>query len=342
MENTIVSGNSGMGKKSFPGSTLKIIAMGLMLLDHIGATILEPYMDRAPIYMDGVRISHPAWYLPVSIIDALLRCVGRLAFPIFIFLMVEGFKHTSNKGKYALRLLLFAVISEVPFDLANDGKWYNPGYQSVYVTLLLGFLFMWFAHWIKDKNIAVFPGMLLAFSSCAVAGFLFAKGVFRKFYGLFRKWNMVGEYEWIVILAISIFVFTVLLFLITMYQKKTQSIPMTNRLCADLLVLVVLMHIANLLSTDYSCFGVLAIAVAYALRNNNFTCVTGACVVLIISNPIEIMALSILLFLDRYNGERGLKIKYSFYAFYPVHLFILYVIAWLIGAWPGVFGWSGM
>ena len=99
--------------------TLRILACLFMLLDHIG-------------YCLGG--SHPL-YLP-------FRCIGRLAFPIFVFLIVNGFRHTSNRPRYALRLALFAVISQVPFALFCDQKTYFSN-GNVFVTLLICLLVLW-------------------------------------------------------------------------------------------------------------------------------------------------------------------------------------------------------
>jgi len=95
---------------SIPQEGLKIIACVSMLLDHIGA-YLVPW----------------AW----------LRMVGRLAFPLYCFLLVQGIAHTSSLRRYGMRLLLFAVISEVPYDLLKYGK-LDFGGQNAIVTLLLG------------------------------------------------------------------------------------------------------------------------------------------------------------------------------------------------------------
>ena len=86
--------------------------MALMLMDHLWATLL-PAQD---------------W----------LTCAGRVAFPIFAFMAVEGYFHTRNFKKYALRMLVFAVLSEIPFDLMYGGTWFYPVHQNVIWTLLIG------------------------------------------------------------------------------------------------------------------------------------------------------------------------------------------------------------
>ena len=93
-------------------ATLHILAMAFMLMDHLWATLL-PAQE---------------W----------LTCVGRIAFPIFAFMAVEGYFHTHNLKKYLLRMLIFAVISEVPFDLMYGGTWFYPVHQNVIWTLMMG------------------------------------------------------------------------------------------------------------------------------------------------------------------------------------------------------------
>lgn len=71
-----------------------------------------------------------------------LRIIGRLAFPLFCFLLVESFYFTENRKKHFCKIAVLAVISEIPFDIFNDNKIINMGYQNVCVTLALGFLML--------------------------------------------------------------------------------------------------------------------------------------------------------------------------------------------------------
>ena len=93
-------------KRGISGSTLKIIAIITMLIDHIGAVVIAPVMIQRSgnLYMEDDLYG----------IYSLLRTIGRIAFPIFCFLLVEGFVHTRNVKRYAIRLGLFAIISEIP------------------------------------------------------------------------------------------------------------------------------------------------------------------------------------------------------------------------------------
>ena len=54
-----------------------------------------------------------------------MRCLGRIAFPLFCFVLVEGFFHSSNRNRYLGRLLFFTALSEIPFDLVLKGSIWN-------------------------------------------------------------------------------------------------------------------------------------------------------------------------------------------------------------------------
>ena len=125
----------------FSGSTLKIIALVIMFIDHVGAVIVQRTMS-----MPGFE--HNFWsslYWP-------LRYVGRLAFPIFCFLLVEGYVHTSDVKKYMRRILVFALISEIPFNLAITGKIFDLNYQNVFFELALGIGAMYYLELVEKKQ----------------------------------------------------------------------------------------------------------------------------------------------------------------------------------------------
>lgn len=124
-------------KFGFSGSTLKIIAIITMFIDHTGATVVQGMLKLPAIKADAQT------YAMVRDIYSLMRDIGRIAFPIFCFLLVEGFLHTRNVKKYVLRLFLFALISEIPFDFALKPNWFYPSKQNVYFTLLIGLLVLW-------------------------------------------------------------------------------------------------------------------------------------------------------------------------------------------------------
>lgn len=107
-------------------AALHIIAMLFMLMDHLWATLL-PAQE---------------W----------LTCVGRIAFPIFAFMSVEGYFHTHNFKKYLLRMLVFAVISEIPFDLMYGGTWFYPVHQNVIWTFILGLLGIHIMETVRKKK----------------------------------------------------------------------------------------------------------------------------------------------------------------------------------------------
>lgn len=97
--------------------TLKMIAVLAMLIDHIGAVLLPQYR--------------------------ILRIIGRIAFPIFAYTLVEGFLHTHDVKKYMMRMGILALVSELPFDLVFFGTPLEFGKQNVFFTLFLGLVMLY-------------------------------------------------------------------------------------------------------------------------------------------------------------------------------------------------------
>lgn len=113
---------------------LKLIACVSMLLDHIGITLVLRALQAMPAKNEQYGLLVGIYYG--------LRIIGRIAFPIYCFLLVEGAYHTRNPGKYGLRLLIGMLLSEIPFDLAFSSRGrmlFDWSSNSVMLTLLLGF-----------------------------------------------------------------------------------------------------------------------------------------------------------------------------------------------------------
>lgn len=129
--------------RGLTGNELKLIACLCMVCDHIGYVLIENGVlyGRNPDYW-ALAIATPEgqhWLLAAKV----LRIIGSLAFPIFAYMLVEGFLHTKNLRNYLRNLLLCALVSEVPFDLACYHTWFYPFYQNVCFTLFLGVVTMW-------------------------------------------------------------------------------------------------------------------------------------------------------------------------------------------------------
>ncbi len=135
-----------MNFKSFKildGSILKLIAIITMLIDHLALILLsnEDFATEALLTIGSKQIS----------IYFILRRIGRLAFPIFCFLIAQGFLHTKNLKKYLLNLFVFAIASEIPFNLMVGGKFLYFGKHNIYFTLLLGVIALWVIDNINDS-----------------------------------------------------------------------------------------------------------------------------------------------------------------------------------------------
>ena len=266
------------------GSFLKTVAVITMLIDHIGAGIVYPML------LNGLTLFSLSFNESV-LVYRILRIIGRTAFPIFCFLLVEGFFHTKNRKLYALNLFVFALLSEIPFDLAlipanefshtlqigealrtNTAVYLED--QSVYCTLFLGFLVIW--------------AIEAAFAGCASV------------------------------------------------SKDRPSLRTPAYLAGALVSFLAVLagyFAADVLYTDYDHKGVILIVIFYLLYRMRPLALGAAYVYISLFGHNEVFSLPGFVLMFFYNGKRGYikgKMKYAFYAFYPVHLFLIYVIRTLL------------
>lgn len=326
------------------GSTLKIIAIITMFIDHVGAALFEHYLYKflEPLGADYCEAAIKAklpwlWFnwmgdpAAVQNIDMTLRMIGRIAFPIFCFLLVEGFLHTRNLKKYMIRLGIFALVSDVPFDLAFFGE-IGLGHQNVFFTLLLGVMALACIDYIKHKDKDTFNGFFKFLGKIAViiAGVLGAVGAVTSMliipgYLLY----MAFEIDEVIPTLILGYILGTVIYLVVSskwdMEKKT-------RVGSGLFATLFFFCLAELLNTDYAGWGVLAIVAIYVFRNAKSNGFVWGMIALTIKSIGEGVAFLDLIPLKFYNGKRGLKMKYFFYAFYPVHLFLLFLLRyWILG-----------
>ena len=229
---------NGCSRFSMTGSALKLLAVVSMVVDHVGMFVFRNNEAFQQVLCTlGSREITPYF---------LMRAFGRLAFPIFAFLIVEGFVHTRNRFKYGRNLLLFALISELPWNLIHAGTWHYST-QNVFFTLFLGYMGLCCMSYWKEVPMKKVVGLLL-------------------------------------LLAVSF---------------KFRA--------------------------DYGYRGFAFILMLYALRDSLLLkSVIGCCML-----PGAWMPGLAFIPIALYNGKRGFIQgvwgKYCFYAFYPVHLLILYL-----------------
>lgn len=245
---------------------LKLIAIISMTIDHVGAAIGTTCKD-GNLYLSGL--------IPLNIYN-LLRCIGRIAFPIYCYLIVEGFYHTRNVKKYALRLFIFSIISQIPFSLAFLKSATDFSDLNVYFTLLFGLICVLLADEAKKH-----------YKECKETG-------------------------------ASAVLYTV-------------GYP---------LAIILIMIVSVIIHTDYSAFGIMLILLFYFFRTDKEKPLTDkenskkfiwlfisiALATIIFSNTVELLGLLAMLPIGFHNNKKGPSMKYVFYAYYPVHLIILYMI----------------
>lgn len=287
-ENTVVFGETALSGTKLKGLTsthLKIIAIIAMLIDHIGAVVV-PYFQS--VYAHSLE---SIFWTQMMITP--MRLIGRIAFPIFAFLIVNGFFHTKDLKKYLIRLSLFALISEPFFDFALFGQFFNASHQNVFFTLALGLAAIWGYDNISKKNSANFIAGLFV----ACIGFITVA--------------MKTDYEFYGILTI---------FLIYLFFNSAKQ--MSIALVALNLILY---------GAQFTLWSAVPTYVFYQynleLQGGYGLGIQLLIYLLMIAQFFSLLAL---FFLKNYNGEKGKSFnKYFFYSFYPVHLFVLGLIVFL-------------
>ena len=149
-------------KSGINSSTLKILALAVMLIDHIGAILVIAYMNTITDYVV---------YNRANSVYEILRNIGRVAFPIFVYQLVLGNRYTKDKAKHIKLLLIFTLISEIPFDLAFSNTLIDIKHQSTLWTLLIGSLMMCCLDFINREKLLIVPSAFTILVFCVITHF---------------------------------------------------------------------------------------------------------------------------------------------------------------------------
>lgn len=193
--------------KKLNGNTLKLIACISMLVDHITAGIM------IPVVRDGLYTGYLS-NTELNTIYKILRAAGRIAFPIFCYLLVEGFIHTKNRVKYARNLLIFGIISEPFFQVCLKVKEdrFNPDMIqvltlnrdilfdtcNVFFTLFIGLIVIWIIDTIQDKYGQIMLGNAANIKSLVPSAIVVGAGAYLAQY-------IHSDYRWYGVCLITLF-----------------------------------------------------------------------------------------------------------------------------------------
>ncbi|WP_311492774.1 TraX family protein [uncultured Anaerococcus sp.] len=136
--------------KGINGAQLKYIAFASMFIDHFNKAIITPFLTGTG---------------PMVIITTIFDILGRIAFPIFAFMVVEGFFKTKSRWSYLRNLLIFALISEIPYDMFQSAEFVNTWSQNILWGLALGLFTIMvidkLKSYIKKRPLWVFVSLLI-------------------------------------------------------------------------------------------------------------------------------------------------------------------------------------
>lgn len=171
--------NTMTGRRNVVWKTPTVTAIGLknfaclmMALQTIGVTIVQNGLIHLNEYTQeslAAAMETDSHLVMLAGTGSVLQLLGGLAMPVFAFLLVEGFRNTSDYKKYLLRMLAFAIISELPYDLAVSMKIADLSSQNPLFTMTICLLMLYFLDMLKDKE-GFGPGIMRALIVvCAVA-----------------------------------------------------------------------------------------------------------------------------------------------------------------------------
>ena len=311
-------------RKPLTGYHLKLIALITMFIDHITVVLV-----------------------PSGTVYLVLRGIGRISFPIYVFLIAEGCRYTSDRFKYAMRLGAFALISEIPYDLAlypavleqTGWGWNFTWRTNVFYTLFFAVAIIHIYETLRRQS----RGRQLLGIGCEAAFFAIVILV-----ALYVESPLSIR---VMMVVSTVYVLAVLLLCRWMEKHPGKSAKpgwLANVLAVAALIVPVLM--AQELGSSYGIFGILVIFLVYLAKDRKWQCIflslwmlheyvwstvaaalQGGAVNMVsaISWP-GFALLSAALIYFAYNGQRGRKAKWGFYAAYPAHLAILAAIRALL------------
>lgn len=284
-----------MNKIRFSNAVLKNIAYVSMFVDHFFAVVYRDFMRRYAAAAAGTAQENEV-YRQMDEIYRTGRAIGRIAFILFAYLAAEGFAHTGNRKKYLLRLGGFALISELPFDLAFSGKCFDWGSQNVYFTLSLGIAVLMVWEWAAENRWKLLkkprPGDMM-FRLCV--GVFAAIQFGALFLGCGLAYCMRTDYKYMGVLLIVVF-----------YLLRRQSFAV--KIAAAGAVMLFGTWSANCLR--YAGERTMEYLFWFSMR--------------------EMYGLAAFVPIFLYDGSKGKQLpKAVCYGFYPVHLLLLRGIVWL-------------
>lgn len=182
--------NTGMGRRGVVWKTptvtadgLKIFACVAMLIQNIGIAVVENGLIRLDQYtQEGLSraLETDSDLMFLAGVGSIMQLIGGMAVPVFAFLLVEGFRKTSDYRKYLLSIAAFAAISEVPYDLAMNQKFMDFSSQNALWSMAISLLMLYFLKMMKKKKGAVSAAAQALIVLCAVIW----ASLFRTQYGL--------------------------------------------------------------------------------------------------------------------------------------------------------------